>query len=66
MVRAANKHRRDIEFNVEDSVLLKIRPHRQTSIKGAIHTKLAARYFGPFVILQRIGEVAYELQLPAE
>jgi hypothetical protein len=28
--------------------------------------KLAPRYVGPFVILQRIGPVAYRLELPSE
>lgn len=35
-------------------------------MKGVIHTKLAARYYGAFKIIQRIGKVAYRLQLPAE
>ena len=28
--------------------------------------KLSPRYVGPYKILQRVGEVAYELALPAE
>lgn len=66
MVKAANKHRRDVEFQVGHVVFLKRRPHRQTSMRGVIHTKLVARHFGPFRIVQKVGMVAYRLQLPED
>ena len=34
MKRFADNHRRDISFKVGDWVLVKLRPHRQTSVKG--------------------------------
>ena len=37
-----------------------MRSVRRFSIKG----KLAPRYIGPFMILERRGEVAYQLELP--
>ncbi|GJW61513.1 hypothetical protein Tco_0110848 [Tanacetum coccineum] len=53
------------EFEVGDSVLLKVTPW-----KGVVHFgkkgKLAPRYVGPFEILERIGLVAYRLRLPEE
>lgn len=49
-----------------ESVFLKIRPHRQASLKGVIHTKISTRYYGLFWIIQRVGKVAYRLQLPME
>ena len=39
-----------------------VRGLRRFKVKG----KLAPRYIGPFQILQRIGEVAYQLELPPQ
>lgn len=33
MVRATNKHRREVNFAVSDSVFLKLRPHKQSILK---------------------------------
>jgi hypothetical protein len=55
--------RRDLSFEVGDFVYLKVSPMRGTcrfKVKG----KLAPRYVGPFKIVDRKGEVAYELELP--
>ncbi|WVZ58287.1 LOW QUALITY PROTEIN: hypothetical protein U9M48_008570, partial [Paspalum notatum var. saurae] len=59
----ANHRRRDLEFVVEDYVYLKVSPIRglrRFKVKG----KLAPRYIGPFKIIDRKGEVAYQLELP--
>lgn len=60
-----NNQRRDLSFEVGDFVYLKVMPLKgvqRFQMKG----KLAPRYIGPYRIVQRRGEVSYQLQLPAE
>lgn len=47
-----------------DLVFLKLKQHRQQSIATRISPKLSARYYGPFEVVERIGEIAYKLKLP--
>jgi hypothetical protein len=57
--------RRDLSFEIGDFVYLKVSPMRGTrgfKVKG----KLAPRYVGPFKIVDRKGEVAYQLELPPQ
>jgi len=63
MKATTDKHRRDQEFEVGNWVLVKLRPHRQTSVTGSAYSKLAKRYYGPFQIIARMGKVAYKLLL---
>lgn len=64
MVREANKHRRPLEFKVGDKMYLKFRPYRQRSLFAILHRKLEPCFFGPFEVVEWIGEVAYRLRLP--
>ena len=64
MVHTANQHRRHVEFQVGDRVLLRLQPYRQVSVGRPASAKLSRRYYGPYEILERIGAVAYRLQLP--
>ena len=64
MKAQADKHRTNISFEVGEMVFLKLKPHRQNSMVAKICPKLSARYYGPFQIMERIGEVAYHLKLP--
>jgi hypothetical protein len=52
-----------LEFKIGDYVYLKVSPMRgikRFNVKG----KLSPRYVGPFKIMDKIGEVAYQLELP--
>lgn len=55
----ADKRRIDINFSVGDLILLKIHPYKQVTVRGATPHKLAAKYYGPFPIAAKIGNVAY-------
>ena len=65
MKSQADKHRTDREFVVGDWVYLKLQPHRQVTIRKGKQNKLSPKYYGPFQILDKVGQVAYRLQLPS-
>lgn len=65
MKAQADKHRSERSFQVGDRVYLKLQPYIQPSLEACGNQKLAFRFFGPYKVLQRVGEVAYKLELPA-
>jgi hypothetical protein len=61
----ADHRRRELSFEVRDFVYLKVSPMRglhHFKVRG----KLAPRFIGPFKILEKRGEVAYQLELPPQ
>ncbi|XP_026411128.1 uncharacterized protein LOC113306400 [Papaver somniferum] len=62
----ADQKRIEREFQVGDKVYLNIQPYRQASIALRRNLKLAAKFYGPLNILQKIDNVAYKLDLPPE
>lgn len=60
MKKYADEHRRHVEFNVGDKVMLKLTPQilNQKSSK-TVHRGLIPRYDGPFEIMKKVGRCAY-------
>jgi hypothetical protein len=64
MVRE-NLRRRELSFEVGDFVYLKVSPMRGL-YRFKVRGKLTPRFIGPFKILEKRGEVAYQLKLPPQ
>ena len=61
----ADNRRKPLEFQVGDTVFLKVSPWKGT-VRFGKKEKLSPRFVGPFKITRRIGPVAYKLDLPPE
>jgi hypothetical protein len=65
MKQQAYQHHSEREFEVGDWVFVRLQPYKQMSLKQKKKdNKLAPRYYGPYKVLQRIGSMAYKLELP--
>lgn len=65
MSQQANKQRSDRQFAIGDFVYLKLQPYRQHSFRNQAGHKLLPKFCGPFMVLDKIGHTAYQLELPS-
>ena len=57
----ADLHRRDVEFNIGDLVLLST---KNITMKMVGSSKLMPKYVGPFPVTRQVNKVAYKIELP--
>lgn len=64
MKQLADRHRSERGFEIGDLVYVKLQAYRQVSVSFKPNAKLSPKYFGPYKVLDKVGEVAYKLELP--
>jgi len=66
MKKFADLKRTEREFEVGQYVYLRLQSYRQSTVAHRRSFKLSPRFYGPFRVLRRVGQVAYELDLLPE
>ena len=63
MCKFANRRCRDVSFRLGEWVNLKLKPYAQQTIAWRLNAKLAARFYGPYMIISKVGAIDYKLLL---
>ena len=64
MKKYADQHRRAMEFQIRDKVLLKLTPQILKKVSSKTRQRgLIPKFEGPFEVIKKVGEVAYILKL---
>ena len=64
MKHQADQHHSKCTFQVGDMVFLRLQPYKKSSLKLKGNQMLVSKISSPYIVLQKIGSVAYKLALP--
>ena len=65
MKKYVDQHRRALEFQIGDKILLKLTSHILKKVSSMTRQRgLIPKFEGPFEVIKKVGEVAYMLKLP--
>jgi hypothetical protein len=61
-----DQKRREVVFQEGDWVWLKLPQRAAVGITAPTHSKLGPKYYGPYQVMQKVGEATYKLNFQAE
>jgi hypothetical protein len=64
MKQQADQGHSEHQFAEGDQVFLRLQPYKKTSLKAEHCQKLVPKFYGLYIFLKRVGQVAYQLALP--
>jgi hypothetical protein len=65
MKQQADQVHSERQFAEWDQVFLQLQLYKKTSLKANHCQKLAPKFYGPYTILRRVAQVAYQLAFPS-
>jgi hypothetical protein len=60
----ADKKRYERTFQIGTRVYLKLQPYRHISVQKRGSSNLSSKFYGAFEIIEKVGKIAYKLNLP--
>lgn len=66
MRKYADLRRSERQFEKRDWVYLHLQPYKQLTVAARKNLKLFARFYGLFQVTEKIGSMAYRLELPPQ
>jgi hypothetical protein len=66
MKQQAYQGRSERQFAEGDQVLKRLQPYKQTFLKAEQCQKLTPKFYGSYIVLKNVGQVAYQLALPSQ